>query len=273
MTDFKPKSIAAIPGTIGNTNRGHDNAITSQDAPELLVTLEKINDILMGYLKNRIIPTIDANGINTPVPVIYGTEERWVAIRKEGGLRDPNTGKLQTPLIALRRTNVKKGPLSNPNNKYLHTTLCAGWNARNAYDKFAVLNRITPSRQLRNIMIPDYMDLTYEGVIWTEFQTQMDKVIEQINVENDEFWGERNNFKFRVSIDQFDTQSDLPKEGDRVVKTGFQMKVSAYLIPERLIRNMKLASTTQKEYTVKKVVVFTEVVDSLTPEVTEEGCN
>jgi hypothetical protein len=272
MSDFKPKSIARVPDSVGSTNRGHDNQITAQDAPELLITLEKINDILLGYLKNQIIPTIDANGVLTPVPVLYGTEERWVAIRKEGGLRDPNTTKLQTPLMVLRRSNVKPGPLNNPNNKYLHTSLCAGWNARNAYDKFAVLNGIKPSQQIRQIMIPDYMDLTYEGLIWTEFQSQMDKVIEQLNVENFEFWGERNNFKFRVSIDSFDSNSDLPAVGDRVIRTAFQMKVAAYLIPERLIRNMKLASTTQKAYTAKKVVVFTEVVDSLKTTDSDEGC-
>jgi hypothetical protein len=113
------------------------------------------------------------------------------------------------------------------------------------------------------VMIPDYMDLMYEGMIWTEYQAQMDKVIEQINVENDEFWGDRNNFKFRVSIDSFDTQSDIPDSGDRIIRATFQMKISAYLIPERALKNMKIASTQGKEFTKQLRVIFTEIVDSV----------
>lgn len=262
MSNLKPQSIAAQPEKLGSTNRGYDNAVTEKDAPEILVTLEKINEIIMGYLSNVINPSVEEGGVMQRVPVIYGTPERWATVREKGFLRD-ETNKLLTPLIMLHRTSVKKGVLANPNNKYLHTTLTTGWNRRNAYDRFAVLNNIRPSQQLHQVMIPDYMDLQYEGLIWTNLLSQMDKVIEQINVENDEFWGERNNFKFRVSIDAFDSQNELPADETRVIRTGFQMKVAAYLLPERMVKNMKLASTSQPSYTAKKVVTFTEAVNDI----------
>lgn len=263
MTDIKPQTIAVQPGPLGSTNRGNDIRVNSTDAPELLVTLEKINEIIMGYLSNVIIPTVDTGGVAQTVPVMYGSPERWKTAREDGFLRDIDSGKLLTPLVMLGRTSVRKGVLANPNNKYLHTTLTTGWNRKNVYDRFAVLNNIRPSQEVHHVMIPDYMDLTYEGLIWTNLMTQMDRVIEQINVENDEFWGERNNFKFRVSIESFDAQNELPAGEERIIRTGFQMKVAAYLLPERMVKNMKLSSTTHKEYTAKKVVTFVEAVEDV----------
>jgi len=266
MSDLKTTSLSNIPDKEGSTNRGYDTAVSEKDTPQLLVTLEKINQIIMSYLTDIINPTIEDNGVVRKVPVLYGTEERWKTVRADGFLRDPNNGKLMTPLMMIRRTEVRKSVLSNPTNKYLHTTVATGWNRRNAYDRFAILNGIRPSQQIRQIMIPDYMDLHYEGMMWTEYQTQMDKMIEQINVENDDFWGDRNNFKFRVSIEAFESQNELPADQDRVIRTEFTMKVSAYLIPERVVKNMKIAPTSQDTFTKKKLVVFTEVVNDLKSE-------
>jgi hypothetical protein len=264
MSDLKPDSIAAVPPVQGSTNRGNDVAVTSNDAPQITVTLETINGILMNYMRDTIQPMITENDMQKVVPIEYGSGERWQTIRQDGFLREPSTGKLLAPLIVVRRTAVKQGQLINPNNKYVYTTLATGWNVNNVYDQFAVLNRIRPAQQLRTVIVPDYMDLSYEIVMWTEYQSQMDTLIEQINVENYEFWGPRNNFKFRVSIDSFDSQNNLPATSERLVRTEFQMKVSAYLIPERYVKNFKLASTNQKAFSPKKIVIREEVVSDIT---------
>lgn len=183
-----------------------------------------------------------------------------MSARKDGVVRDEVTSKLLTPLIMLKRTNITRSQPTNPNNKYMYTTLENRWNARNAYDKHAVRNRVTPSRSLIAVMVPDYIDLTYEVLLWTNYQEQMDSLIEQINIEADDYWGEKNNYKFKVSIDEFQNTSELPASQDRVVRTSFTMKISAYLIPERLVSNFKLASTNFKTYTSKKIVVFNEII-------------
>jgi hypothetical protein len=262
MSDIK-SSVGQIPGPIGSTNRGNDTRIDSDSPPPTHIDLERINDILMNYVTNRIMPVVDDNGEARTVPVLYGTPERWATVRKFGVLRDGQNDKLLTPMIMLRRTTVKLGQLVNPNNKYLYRSINSEWNARNTYDKFAVQNGIRPSQQVRHIMIPDYVDLSYEVVMWSEYQAQMDKLIEQINVENQEYWGERNDFKFRVSIEQFDGQNELPATADRVVRTQFTMRVSGYLLPERVVKNFKLANPNQETFTAKKVVAFTEVVSDL----------
>lgn len=263
MSDFIPETVAAVPGEIGTTNRGHDTAFIAQDAPQIKITLEKINEIIMNYITDVIQPTISENEAVRPVPVIYGTPERWATVRKDGVLRDPASSKLLTPLIMLRRTGEKKGVINNPNNKYLYSAMDAGWNRRNAYDKFAVLNGIRPSQQLRHVVIPDYIDLTYDVILWTEYQAQLDGLIEQINFESDEFWGNRNNWKFRVKIEQYQAQTDLPTNEDRVCRSQFQMTVAAYLLPEKMVKNFRIGATDTKVYTAKKVVTFVEAVNDI----------
>lgn len=243
----------------GSDNRGNDNKFEAGDPPPINVTLEKINGILMEYIRDTIKPSIKVNGEVRPVPLVYGGGERWVQVRKEGVLRDQQ-GKLQTPVILMRRLNIRPSMPNNPNNKYLYTTLESRWNPRNAYDQFAVKNNINPSRSLRQVMIPDYVELRYEVYLWTEFQEQMDELIQQIQVENFEYWGSRNNYKFRVFIDEFPSESQLPPTQDRITRTKFNMKVEAYLLPERVVKNGKLSAADLKRYTAKKVVTFIEAV-------------
>lgn len=240
-------------------NRGLDTKLDNRDEESLKISLMTIDETIVTYLNDIIQPTIEVNGVSRKVPVEYGNQERWSAFRKDGFIRELNTDKIQTPLILLRRTSMEKGQLSTPINKFLEVSYTTGWNRRNAYDKFAALNSVIPSKQFNVVMFPDYLILTYEVVVWTEQEEQMSDVIGQIKVDGDEYWGTRNDFKFRVSIDNFDNQSELEATSDRLVRTSFQMKANAYLIPERVIRNFHMTSTTKKLYTAKKAIVITEI--------------
>src|SRR4051812_26814542 len=220
MTDISNSGRAIIPSFVGSPNRGNDTVSTTSN---IAVTLESINEILMDHLRNVIIPTIDDNGHVRAVPILYASSERWATIRKDGFIRDPTNDKLLTPLIAVKRNGVRQGQLINPNNKYMYRTQSGQWNARNAYDRFAVQNNIRPSQKVTHTMVPDYVDLPYTILMWTEYQSQMDTLIEQINVENNEYWGQRNNYKFRVAIDEFTREVELPAAEDRFVRSSFDI--------------------------------------------------
>ena len=225
----------------------------------IFVTLYQIDETLINYIDHVIKPSINDNDRVVPVEVIYASPERWKSIRKDGFMRDPKNDKLQTPLIALRRTAIARNGLTNPSNKYVYQTHKLSWNKNNAYDRFALQNNIQPSEQFNNVIVPDYVDLTYEVLLWTEYQEQMNHLVEQINVENDEWWGLRNQYKFRVRIDNYDNQNELPAENQRFVRTTFNMKVSAYLVPERMVKNFVPSATNQKMFSSKKFVTFIEV--------------
>jgi hypothetical protein len=263
MTDYiKSRQAAMVPGPIGITNRGMDNAITANDPPQLEITLEKINSTIMDYITNVIRPNVVEDEVNRSVPVQYAGSERWKTIRQDGFMRDDN-GKILCPLIMIHRKSVKQGKLVNPVNKYLYTTVTQEYNSRNTYDRFAVQNNIKPSQQVRHIMIPDYVTLQYEVMMWTDYIVQMDRLIEQINVENEDYWGNRNDFKFRVKITEYPAEDTIEAEQDRLSRTTFSMEVSAYLLPESALSNMKKLATDRKLYTAKKVVSMVESVHNI----------
>ena len=240
-------------------SRALDVKMDESDRADIFVTLESIDETLVKYVLEVIKPTIEDNGRVIPVPVIYASPERWKAIRKDGYLRDPMNEKQQTPLITIRRINIaRNAQMTNPSNKYLYLNHETNWNKRNAYDQFAVLNGIRPSREFRTVIVPDYVNLTYQVYLWTEYVTQMNHIIEQLNVENEDYWGRRNNYKFRVRIEDYPTDSTLPAEDTRTIRTDFRMVVSAYLVPERMVKNFDLISTNSKFYTSKKTILFTE---------------
>ena len=254
-------------------NRAFDTLRDTRHPAPIVIDLEKVDTVIMTYLRDRIKPSIVDGGKNIIVPIEYANAERWKQVRQDGVLRD-GPAKIQAPLILLRRTGVRRNPLTNPVNRFVDRTFQTGWNRHNSYDQFAVLNGITPSRELVKVTMPDYVDLMYDFLIWTDYVVQMNTIIEQINGEMDSYWGQRGDFKFRVWVEDYTTENDVPAEGDRYVKTTFQMKVNAYLLPKSLVSvDFGIQATDQLRYSPKKVV-FTQEVEGLTsrgePFVTEK---
>jgi len=246
-----------IPDT--NQNRGFDTK--SEDGKNsITITLMNIDETLIKYLNQRIRPLVTQDKRQVKVPIIYGNPERWKSVQKDGVFRDYK-GKIQLPLIMLRRSGLKKSVNRNsPVNKYLERTFETGWNRYNPYDRFAAVNGIKPVKQYITTVTPDYFDLTYECVIWTEYMEQMNRLIEQISFEDDEYWGDRNQYKFRTRIDEYKIDNTLPVEKDRLVKTTFTLNVNAYLLPERMVDKYgKIMQTSQERYSVKKIVTFSEI--------------
>lgn len=258
MSETSKVPLIAQPQT-DTPNRGYENKSESSDAAPIHVTLEQIDETIMNYLTNIVSPAIVDQDRTIPIPVIYANPERWKSIRKEGFLRDPKNDKLQPPMIVIRRTSMSRNSMTNPNNKYVYVSHLSHWNKRNVYDRFAALNSVTPSKEVYNVVVPDYIDLNYEMVIWTEYTSQMNNVVETLNVENEEFWGLRNQYKFRVQMKDVTDKTELPPTRERTVRSVYNMVVSAYLVPEKHIKNFAAKSTNTKSYTVKKVVVTAEI--------------
>lgn len=258
MTDNVKYDPIAQAQNVEPPNRGYENRVEDGDPSAIYMTLMQIDETLINYITDVIAPSVEDNGRLIPVPIIYASPERWKSIRKDGFIRDAKNDKIQPPLVTIRRTNITRNRITNPSNKYLYITHQRRWNRRNAYDRFSVLNGIRPSEEFRNTIVPDYVDITYQIILWTPYQEQLNKIIEQFHVENEEYWGNRNNYKFRVKIESYSLDGDLPTDKERVIKSGFDMKVSAYLVPERMVKNFNLKTTDTKEFTAKKMVIIME---------------
>jgi hypothetical protein len=243
--------------SVPTQNRAND--IRIEDTPPISVTLFTIDNAILRYMNERIKPIVTQSNVSVKVPVIYGNPERWKSAQRDGIMRD-SVGKIQLPMIMIRRTGMKKSIINSPVNKYLERTFQTGWNRRTPYDQFAVKNKITPSREYLTTTLPDYYEVTYRCMIWTEFMEQMNAVVENISFETDQYWGEQNNYKFRTAVKSFEPMTELPNTEDRIVRTQFDMTVYAYLLPETgLDRQNNKTTVTNKRYSIKKTVTFTEI--------------
>jgi hypothetical protein len=93
-------------------------------------------------------------------------------------------------------------------------------------------------------------------MVWTNFTEHNNKIIEQFQYFTDRYWGEDDKYKFKVLIDNFDNQQEVGAGTERIIRTTFTMSVNAYLLPKRADN----VPTTQKGFTIRKVVVTNEVL-------------
>lgn len=241
-------------------NRANDTRKQETDTSPIKVTLHTVDNAIIQYLSNRIQPVVTQNGNQVVVPIMYGSPERWKSAQRDGVLRD-SIGKIQLPMLMIRRTAMKKTGINSPVNKYYDRTFSTGWNRRTPYDRFNVVNKVTPSREYYvTSAVPDYYEFTYRCMIWTEYMEQMNGIVENISFESDEFWGEPNSYKFRTIIKSFEPLIELPNTTDRIVRTQVDLTVYGYLLPESTLdEGHNEGLITRKRYGVKKVVTFTEI--------------
>lgn len=232
--------------------------IVKQTENEMLsISVMDIDSIIAKYMESNIIPELEQNGNKIKVPLLYGNAERWKSARIDGYLKD-REGRIQIPLVMFKRNSIAK----NESLKFLkeepvtYPTL-KKFSKQNAYDRFAVLNPdFAKVYQSYDVRMPDYVNLVYEVVIWTNYTEHNNKIIESFGYAAERYWGENDGYKFRVNIDNFENTQDLGSGAERIIKTTFNMTVFAYILPER---NEK-SPTVQKGFTTRKVIVTKEAV-------------
>src|SRR5947209_4098802 len=84
--------------------------------------------------------------------------------------------------------------------------------------------------KVSDVMMPDHMVMTYHFIIWTEYVEQMNVIVERLNFEAEDYWGEKRGMKFRTKIDSFSHTIDLQVDQDRMVKSEFDLMVYGYLL-------------------------------------------
>ena len=246
-----------VSQTVFDHNRGTDYSMKDDTVKDISIGLEDIDNAIMFYFNNVIKPNVINNGNQLAVPVIYGSPERWKSVQADGFYRD-NSGRLMVPLIMFKRETVEKdrtkGNKLDGNTAHLYQVVGTKYNSRNAYDLFDVINNRIPSEQYYVTATPDYITLTYNCVIFTDFVEQNNKLVEAIEFASDSYWGDPARYKFRAAIDSFATTTLLEEGTDRAAKSSFTIKVNGYIIPNTV--NKDMATARSKFYT-KSQVIFT----------------
>ena len=223
------------------------------------VTLLDIDTALMEYLQIVINPTVVDAGSNVKVPIIYGSPERWKAIQSDGYYRDIN-GKIQLPAIMFKRSSFSKNENLQTFNRYLTYPVMTRFTEKNQYTKFSLLNdTVAPVNQIHAVTLPDHVKVEYEFMVWTEYVEQMNSILEKINFASEDYWGDPQRFKFRVTINDYTHTTEVSSEKDRMVRTSFSLSLFAYLLPESF-EDRK--STVQKILTPKKISITAEITNN-----------
>jgi hypothetical protein len=260
-TPYLPQG-RAISETSFSENRGTDYSLKDDTVKDISIGLQDIDNAVLFYFNNVIKPTVIQNEQRLAVPVIYGSQERWKSIQNDGFYRDKN-GKLMVPLIMLKRVSIEKNrTLGNKlDGNVVHNYQVVGtkFNQRNIYDNFAVLTNRIPSKQYYISSVPDYINVNYECIIFTDYIEQNNKLVEAVQFASDSYWGDVNRFKFRANIDSFNTPIILEQGADRAARSSFNIKLFGYMLPDTI--NKDLAVARSKFYTKAQVVFELETVE------------
>ena len=257
-----PKSTDSLYGpdiilNRANQTRRDDDIIRNQGR-----SVYDIDYGIKSFLEKEIQPTIVDNGIKLPVPVIFANGEKWDNVRRLGYMRDEK-GMLQSPVIMLKRNSfterdnhknldVNRNPDSN---RLIHQNQ---YNQRNRYEDelFPIPNpEKASSLPIYVIDIPRYITVEYEMMLWCDFTTQLNDLVNQIFTYNRFLWGmDKNSYHTTMGTVSFETVNTVGE--DRLIRATIPLTVLGTIQSEQETR----VSTIKKMYSIKKVS-FDMVID------------
>ena len=214
------------------------------------VRLYDVDLAIAEHMIDTVVPSVEVFREKVKVPVLYGNPERWTSVQKNGYLRDKK-GQLQIPLIMFKRNSIaREESMASSMNRHVSYPTVTKFSKKHKYDRFSAMTGTTRPVEQYNIVMPDYVSISYEVIIWTDFTEHMNKIVEAFQYATDEYWGDKSGFKFRTRIDSFDNTTEVGEGTQRIVRTSFTMVVNAYLLPEKFDNE----PTHKKSLSPKKVV-------------------
>lgn len=257
------QNISVQQDTIPQVDKYSDRAndiSTKEDSilERLNVDLITHDDAILYYINNIIKPQIVQNGTIIKVPTIIGNQEVWKAIQTDGYYRDKND-KILVPIIVLNRDSI------TPNRDFINKvdgnvplsqfTFNRAYSEKNIYDRFSKFRK--PQIETYTVTVPDYLTITYNGIILTNFVENMNKIVESLLYSSNSYWGKPNSFSFKTNIESFSDSSDISVENERLIKTDFSLTIHGHIVPSVQIREINQVG---KKYTPTSIKITETVV-------------
>jgi hypothetical protein len=243
------------PNDADQPNRGQHVSFKDDTTKPYTVSIQDIDEAIMYYFQNVIRPTVFQNGERLVVPVIYGSPEKWKSFQKDGYYRDLQ-GRIMAPLIMFKRNTITKDRSLNnkldANNPHNVAIVGQKYNKKNEYSKFNLLNNQKPNKTYYTTVVPDHLTITYDCVAFTYYNDQLNKIVEAIEYASDSYWGDPERYKFKATINSFNTTTDLSENGERVVKSTFTLNIYGYIIPDTIQKSL----TTSRKFSETTKVSF-----------------
>ena len=214
-------------------------------------TIYDVDYAIISYIRDIIRPTVEEDGSIIDVPIQYAAGEKWSQVQKHGYMRDAK-GKLMAPLMIIRRNSITERDIlkkldvnKNPsgNAMILQNRFTKG----NTYDRFGVLTNAKPTKEFYITSVPEFVDVAYELLIWTNYTEQLNKIIEDIMPTGGFAWG--TTWKFATYIDDYSFETMNNTGEDRIIRATLPLRTKATLLMEDELR----VSTAQKRFAVKQI--------------------
>ena len=288
MANFKPypkkqKEISISQQTPFDDERGNPNTISNPNkkqtgidfnrstkisskgdtSKEFSIGIEDLDEAVFYYFNNVIKPFVYQNGERRTVPVIYGSPERWKSFQRDGYYRDKG-GAVMLPIIVIKRDTITKDRSTynklDSNMPHLYGTFGKGFNPKNAYSNFNLLNNRKPVKQFQAVAVPDFVTLQYSCIIQTYYMEQLNKVIEAVEYASDSYWGNPERFKFNTRVNSFTTAAEMTAGQDRLVKSTFDINLRGYIIPDVMQKDL---NSIKKLNSRSKINITTETTGNI----------
>lgn len=217
-------------------------------------TIETVDGAFLDYVEKLNLFCDTING-RTKVPVIWSSAERSYQIKDNPNFRDKN-GSLIPPIISLERVSITKDPtkkgsfqagVSPKNDRYYITKLLNQDKTSNFANadtkrKSGQLNFITSKKNKKivyqhiELRMPVYVTVEYKINILTNYQTQMNELIQPfiaLTAQN-YFVIKKDDYRFEAFMDQSFSQDSIAELGEeeRKYKSTITVKVLGQIIGE-----------------------------------------
>ena len=238
------------PENVSQVRRDNDTVKTPK------CTIIDIDTAIITYIRDVIQPQIIENDKVIDVPVFYANGEKWAQFQSRGYMFD-DRGKALTPSISIRRNSIADRDTlktlginqNQTGNDYVYRNK---FTLKNRYDRFSVLRGVRPSQEFYVSPVPEFVDVSYDILIWTEYTDQMNSIIEQIMPLNGFAWG--TTWKFPTFISDYTFESINTIGEDRIVRASLPITVKGtMLMPYEL-----QVSNLRKQYSVKRITFSDE---------------
>ena len=227
------------------------------------ISLYDIDFAIKSHIDDKIQLRFDENGDSIFVPTIYANSEKWASIQKDGFLKDKK-GKTIVPLITFRRSSVTLKPEMKRNkvmnsNQVAYVLQKQKYNKHTPYDLWSTQFDKRTAYEYFMTPVPDYVDCTYDFIVWCEYQNQLNYIVEQFVYFGGQSFGEKNFFKFATNVDSFTMEDSNTTGQDRVVRASFQLMVHGYLLP----KDVSTETTTKRLITANKITFTSEAFQGI----------
>jgi len=241
-------------------NRAEKISLKGDTTKSFKIGIQDVDEAVHYYFNEVISPFVYQNNQRRDVPVIYASPERWKSAQKDGYYRD-KSNRIMLPLIVFKRDNIEKDrsvtAKVDSNSPHLYYSLKHGYNKKNFYSNFDILNNRKPVERYEAIVVGDFVTVNYSCIMQTYYMEQLNALVEAMEYASDSYWGDPERFKFRCFIDNFETATELADGQERLVRSTFNIRLRGQLIPETFQKDV---NSIKRFNSKAKVTVTSETV-------------